>query len=245
MIFANNPVIAHRGAWKAKGFPQNSIASLKQAIALGCRGSEFDVWMTADDYLVVHHDKHFHKLLIEKTSYTNLTKFTLTNGKTLPTLTEYILAGIKNNSQTQLICEIKPTNLGETRAEQIVKKILLTVVELNAEKFMTYISFDFSILKTIKQLNPEALTQYLNGDRSPEEVKLADLAGMNYHFKVFEENPNWIKEAKELGLTLNTWTVNTPKRMDFLLANDFDFITTNEPEMLLERYKSSVTSNTK
>src|SRR5690606_40007377 len=36
-------VIAHRGAWKIDGLPQNSIASLHRAIELGCAGSEFDV----------------------------------------------------------------------------------------------------------------------------------------------------------------------------------------------------------
>ena len=32
--FSKNQVIAHRGAWKKNGFPQNSIASLDYAIAL-------------------------------------------------------------------------------------------------------------------------------------------------------------------------------------------------------------------
>ena len=47
-----NQVIAHRGAWKKNNFPQNSIASLNEAVKLGCYGSEFDVWMTADNVLV-------------------------------------------------------------------------------------------------------------------------------------------------------------------------------------------------
>ena len=55
-ILSDNIVIAHRGAWKTKNLPENSIASLKNAIALKCAGSEFDVRMTADDSLVIHHD---------------------------------------------------------------------------------------------------------------------------------------------------------------------------------------------
>ncbi|MDR0661304.1 MAG: hypothetical protein LBG19_11065 [Prevotellaceae bacterium] len=54
--FSNNKVVVHRGAWKADSLPQNSIASLKKAIALGCTGSEFVVHLTADDVLVVSHD---------------------------------------------------------------------------------------------------------------------------------------------------------------------------------------------
>ena len=37
-------------------FPENSIASLREAIRLGCTGSEFDVRMTADEVLVISHD---------------------------------------------------------------------------------------------------------------------------------------------------------------------------------------------
>ena len=64
-----NPVIAHRGAWKQKSLPQNSIASLQEAINLKCRGSEFDVHLTADDVLVVNHDHLFYGLDIEKSTY--------------------------------------------------------------------------------------------------------------------------------------------------------------------------------
>src|SRR5690606_33605057 len=78
--FADNPVIAHRGAWKTQNLPQNSIASLKHAIALGCTGSEFDVQMTSDHILVVNHDPDYNNMLIEETTYSELSKHTLSNG---------------------------------------------------------------------------------------------------------------------------------------------------------------------
>ncbi len=34
--FHQNKIIAHRGAWKANGLPQNSIASLREAVRGGC-----------------------------------------------------------------------------------------------------------------------------------------------------------------------------------------------------------------
>lgn len=54
--FLKNGVVAHRGAWKSDGLPQNSIASLKKAISLEVAGSEFDVQLTADGVLVLNHD---------------------------------------------------------------------------------------------------------------------------------------------------------------------------------------------
>ncbi|MDP5229837.1 MAG: licheninase, partial [Cellulophaga sp.] len=100
--FADNPVIAHRGAWKAKNLPENSIEALKQAIALGCTGSEFDVRMTADSILIVTHDADYAGVLIEENTYATLAKHKLENGEILPTLRDFILAGMENNSSTGL-----------------------------------------------------------------------------------------------------------------------------------------------
>ena len=88
--FAKNKVIAHRGAWKAQGLPQNSLASLREAIRLGCEGSEFDVWMTADEVLVVNHDGDFMGMEIEHSTYQQLLAQKLPNGEPIPTLREYL-----------------------------------------------------------------------------------------------------------------------------------------------------------
>ncbi len=45
----------------------------------------------------------------------------------------------------------------------------------------------------------------------------------------------WIKEAKENNITLNAWTVNDVEVMDWIIENNFDYITTNEPELLIQR----------
>ena len=93
--FLNNKVIAHRGAWKNTGVPQNSIASLKNAIKLGCTGSEFDVRMTQDEVLVICHDPQHEGLDIEKTTYADLLKKPLKNGELIPTFQQYLKAGKK------------------------------------------------------------------------------------------------------------------------------------------------------
>jgi len=38
-----------------------------------------------------------------------------------------------------------------------------------------------------------------------------------------------------LGVKTNAWTVNDEKIMDDFLAQGIDFITTNEPELLLKK----------
>lgn len=233
--FAGNPVVAHRGAWKQNNLPQNSIASLKHAIELRCAGSEFDVRMTADDVLIINHDPEYNKLQIEKTLYNNLLAFKLTNGEKLPTLQEYIKAGIKNNSSTRLICEIKPSDISKERGKAVAEKVVKLVHKLKAEKMFVYISFDYDILKKIIEIDPKASTQYLEGDKSPEQLKADGISGADFHYSVYTEHPDWIEMAKRNNITLNVWTVNEATDMDLFITNRFDFITTNEPELLIER----------
>ncbi|MBM3419342.1 MAG: licheninase, partial [Bacteroidetes bacterium] len=117
MYFAANNVIAHRGAFKKNSFPENSIASLREAIRLGCTGSEFDVRMTADEILVVNHDPHHGRMDIENTTYAKLRTKLLSNGEEIPTLEAYLKEGIAVNKSTRLVLEIKPSPAGMERGQ--------------------------------------------------------------------------------------------------------------------------------
>lgn len=236
--FAKNPVVAHRGAFKKNNLPENSIASLKEAIRLRCTGSEFDIRMTADDSLVINHDPHYNKLDIEKTTYAELIKTPLSNGEKLPTLHEYIQAGLTNNTTTRLIFEIKPSGISKERAIAISNKVVNIVRAYHAQNIAVYISFDYDVCKRVHQLEPRAAVQYLNGDVAPARLRKDGINGADYHYSVFTKNPGWIKEAKDNKIALNAWTVNKKEDMIWLLKEGFNFITTNEPEMLLELLKA-------
>ena len=47
---------SHRGIFRA-GLPENTIAAFKDAAAAGADVIELDVWLTADNRVVVHHDE--------------------------------------------------------------------------------------------------------------------------------------------------------------------------------------------
>ena len=230
-----NHIVAHRGAFKKNGFPENSIASLKEAIRLGCAGSEFDVRMSADDSLVINHDPTHNKLEIEKTNYADLIQHPLSNGEKLPTLREYLLAGVENNTHTDLVLEIKPSGLGAERAQKIVDRVVDLVKELKPPFRIVYISFDYNMCLHLLKRIPRAHVQYLNGDKTPDQLKEAGIRGMDYNFSVFKKHPEWITRAKELGIVLNVWTVNDLTMMQGFLDQGFELITTNEPEEGLKK----------
>jgi len=240
--FAENVVVAHRGAWKTDGLPKNSIAALKRAIELGCTGSEFDVRMTKDTVLIVTHDPEYGGLNIEETNYAELAKTKLPNGEVLPTLKEFIQAGMADNTTTGLVCELKPSDNADRNKIMALKAVQL-VEELKAEAYLhSYISFGYDILKEIHELNPTVKTQYLTGDKSPLELKTDGITGLDYHYNSYLSNNELIPSAREHNLSLNAWTVNDASTIDWLIANDFDFITTDEPELAFERVKKHPSS---
>lgn len=232
--FNQNKAIAHRGAWKNTGAPQNSIASLKAAIELGVAGSEFDIWLTADSILVINHDADHNGMIIEKTRYADLLKHPLKNGEPIPTLEQYISAGMKQR-QTLLIAELKPSKVSKERGLLAADILMETISRLGAEPWMVYISFDYDILKRIVQRDKTALTMYLNGDAEADRLKADGIYGANYQYRFFQQHEEWIAGAHRLGLAISSWTVNDPEIMDALLAKNIDFITTDEPELLFQR----------
>lgn len=231
--FIRNRVIAHRGAWKNTGAPENSIAALQHAIAMGCEGSEFDVHMSADYVPYINHDPDIQDVSIAKSESADLAIIKLANGESLPTLESYLKAGIQQN-KTKLILEIKASELGKESSILLAHKVVDLVEKLKAQAWVDYISFDYDVCKEVMKLAPYANVAYLNGDKSPAELAHHNFYGLDYHFSVFQKNPNWIKEAKQKKITINVWTVNDKSLMETFLKDDVDFITTNEPEMLLE-----------
>lgn len=230
----DNQVIAHRGAWKTKGFPQNSIASLHEAIRLGCSGTEFDVHLTKDDVLVVNHDADFLGIDVATSTYEELLAKKLPNGESIPTAKDYLTEGMKQQ-KTKLIFELKTSRLGKERTLQSADLAVALVKELGAEDWVEYILFDYDGAKRVIELDPKAKVWYLNGDVSPQQAKADGFYGLDYHYTVFrDKQPTWLAEAKAAGLAVNAWTVNTREEMIRLLDQQAEFITTDEPELLFD-----------
>jgi len=76
------------------------------------------------------------------------------------------------------------------------------------------------------------MVHYLTGDKTPREIKDAKLSGIDYHISIYKKNPTWIKDAKDLKLKTNVWTVNKEDDMRYFIENKIDYISTDEPEAL-------------
>lgn len=232
-------VVAHRGFWKttaattretATDAAQNSIRSLVKADSIGCYGSEFDCWITPDGEIFVNHDPTINGLEIQSTPARVIREQRLPNGERISTLDEYLAAG--KNLKCMLVCELK-SHKDKQQEKQAVQKILKLVKKHGLQDRMVYITFSFPGIRLFKAWAPKGTPcQYLNGELSPAVLKQLGIDGLDYSLAIMRAHPQWFKQAQDLGIKVNVWTVNKVKDMKFCLDHGADFITTNEPQRL-------------
>ena len=59
------------------------------------------------------------------------------------------------------------------------------------------------------------------------------LSGIDYNEGVFKKHPEWLQEAKQLGIEVNVWTVDGEDNLRHHANLDgIDIITTNDLEIL-------------
>lgn len=220
-------IIAHRGFWNLEGSAQNSKSSVQNAINAGCYGVEIDVYLTTDGKVVLVHDPVLNGVRIDESSYSDLSGHTLSNGETLPLLDE-ILPLIAAQQGTRLIIEIKP-HKDKDKEKAAVAKILELVDQAGVHEQVEYISFSSHICETVIASRPAARVAYLGGSLSPEQLRERGYSGMDYNMRVLRENPQWIPQAQQLGLTVNVWTVNRPEDIHYFTLSGADYITTDNP----------------
>ncbi len=229
-------IVAHRGYWNcaAAGFAQNSLASLHEAQTKGFWGSECDVHLTSDDIAVVHHDDMIRRRGIHTNTRDSFSPYRLKNGEPLPTLEEY-LARAKESGNTVLVIELKPHE-NAAREDRLVEITLKALREqgLYLPERIAFISFSKHICDVIARECPGFTNQYLNGDLSPEQLAADGINGLDYEQSVIYGDPSIVARAHALGMSVNVWTVDGAKDLQFFIGLGVDAITTNEPMLLRE-----------
>ncbi|MCX6194265.1 MAG: glycerophosphodiester phosphodiesterase family protein, partial [Cytophagales bacterium] len=188
-----------------------------------------------DDSIVICHDPIYGGKIISSTKYSDLIKVKLSNGEKLPTLYEYIKFLKESNCKTILFCELKNYSLSKSRKSTFIFKTFELIRLSNVLNSMVLISFDYDILKQFRSLNKDIKLQYLSGDVTPQQLYSDGMSGIDYTLGNYRKNSDWVLTSKKLGLKTNIWGINLSSDMDWAILNRFDFITTDEPELLLSK----------
>ena len=162
--------IAHRGHWRAAGSAQNTLASLAKADSIGCYGSEFDVWLTADNRLVVNHDRvdASSGLDMERSHSRAIRRIRTANGEPIPTLDAYLRLAARCPS-THLVLEIKTLSTPE-REREAVRRVVRKLRRYGLLERTDVISFSQVICREARALLPANKVFYLTGDLEPERI---------------------------------------------------------------------------
>lgn len=191
VIQAKQFVIAHRGNTQLHRVPENSRASLKDALSLNIFGTEFDVRQTKDGILVINHDDNFNGLEISKTYYNDLLVYTLSNGETIPTLKEFFAIFKETVSDVKLIVELKYCD---------VDKVVELVKLFNIQDNIVYISSNKTYCDQLVQLGLGKYVLYLNSSLSPSDIDGLSYGWICYEESTFSSHPEWLHSAEKIGL---------------------------------------------
>ena len=231
--FNVNGVVAHRSAWKTKDIPQNSIEGLVRANEIGSYAAEIDIHLTKDNVPVVNHDHDFLGIPIETSNYEELLARTLPNGEKIPTLEEYIEKTLEF-PRIKLWVDIKNSQVSKARTIDIGKYAADVVEKLDAHDRVEFIGPNFEVLVKILMDHPTARVLYIGSDKEPDVLRKLGFIGVDLGYKRFNSGEYSVSAAKEAGLLVGSYTVDTREEMIRQLESGVDFITTNEPELLFE-----------
>lgn len=240
-------VVAHRGFSSIA--PENTLAAIREAVKVGATGCEFDVYGCADEHVVLMHDETVNRTTNGNGKVTELTLTHLQNldagswkdkkyhDERVPTLIEALK--LLKNTECQPVIEIK--------MEGISRKVVDDVRSLDMVDQVAVIAFSQTVVREIRQLEPDMTCAWLCGSIPPEAkantvAQQADwlhaqavackatILDLNYGML----SPRLIAELKRRGLGIWCWTVNETVVMNALRQWGVDSITTDRPDQLRE-----------
>jgi len=249
--------IGHRGA--AGEAPENTLAAFQRALDVGVDVVELDVHLSKDDELIVMHDPRLERTTdgsgaIREFTLAELARFNAAAkysgmrdyaAQRIPTLQQVLdLVG----TRVGMLIEIKLDASGK-RYPGIEQKVVEVVRRNHAVRTTTIGSFDFATLQEIQRIEPQLKrtafisTAYLGKmgmkSKTPADIA-ADITASSAQAVGVEKSylsEPLITAFKQAGLAVGAWTVDDFVEMWKLIDLGVDTITTNRPNLLIEKYR--------
>lgn len=233
-------VLAHRGHTSTGTeftVDENSIDALKRAQERDFAGIEFDVHLTADDQLVIHHDNKIASgLSCQGSTFEEIRAHRLPNGSQIPTLREW-LEQAKQTPHIKQMVEIKAQKKEGSEAE-IIRQVLEIVRELDMLDQIYFVSFNSETLDEAKRQEPNVKVVFNSSSLSkswpPKKVYEHGYDAVSYNVSVILNRPEWIEEFRSYGIETYLWMVNS--ELLYNIANEwkFDWITSDYCELFVK-----------
>jgi glycerophosphoryl diester phosphodiesterase len=237
-------VVAHRG-WHALDGPfENSLGAFRAAIDKGVDAVELDIHRTRDRVLIAAHDPH----LPDGRAFADLDYAQLPllpDGQTYARISD--VADLARERGAKLSAEIKQGGYEQQILDEMLSRMPREQLEL--------ISFDRTALRAVDELAPDVRTGLLEPrlpswlrktalypaalwvmDKLDWHPSLRVAAKVGADFVSVHEpmaTKKFLSAAREQGVHVDVWTVNTPRRMAKLVRDGASGIVTDRPDLAL------------
>lgn len=242
-------IISHRGA---NGYaPQNTLPAFEKSVELNADGTETDVHLTKDGYVVICHNPTVDEMSngtgkIVDYTFEDIRKLDFGKkfgdefeGTPLPTLDEY-LECMKNADCIKIInVEIKPN---KNERQELVSKTIEAAKRHGVFDKLLISSFDYKMLKEVKRVDSSCKTAYLYptykstillwGFFSFTLAKIIKCDAIHPHKSFISKRTT--TRAHKKGMTVNVWTVNEEKDIIELVEKGVDGLITDCPDYVRE-----------
>ncbi len=230
----NVTIIAHRGA--AGKAPENTLASIRQAIKDGADWIEIDVQETVDGEVVVIHDSDFMKLAGVNLKVWDGTLEQLKeidigswfdpefSAERVPTLAEVLEEA---RGKAQVMIELKYYG----HDQQLEQRVVDIVEQANMVSDVAIMSLKYDGIQKVRTLRPDWVVGLLSAKAIGDTAKLdVNFLAVNMAMAT----PRFISNAQSAGKQLFVWTVNDQVSMSRMMSLGVDGIITDEPELARE-----------
>jgi glycerophosphoryl diester phosphodiesterase len=229
-------VTAHRGGHLRA--PENTVASIHEAIADGAQYAEIDVQMTKDSVLVVTHDSDFSRMAgvpkkVWDLTYSEIRAIPLGahsapefRNEPAPTFNELLAAArdrIKLNVELKYYGDHQP-HLAERVVAAVKAQGMANQVIIQCLKYKP--------LQEVRRLAPEIPVGYLMSvnARKPSRLKV-DFLGAEFN----RVTGAFVQKAHRQGQQVHVWTVDKSESIDRVIDLGADNIITNQAAEAVRR----------
>lgn len=222
-------IFAHRG--DSHHYPENTLAAITSALfSSDADGIEIDVYCTSDKQLVVIHDESLDRTTsghgyVNEHTYQELCKLDAGSGERIPSL-KSVLQLMPSNKWLNI--ELK----GENTATALIELLQSTeYASWQNNKRLIVSSFNHHLLKRIHRAFPTLKIGALTASIPLSYASFAEqLHAWSIHCDKQFVNAELVADAKQRGLKVFAYTVDSPRDIHKLAALGVDAIFSNHPQ---------------
>lgn len=227
-------MISHRGA--AGSAPENTLASIREAIGQGAQFIEVDVQRSADGILVLMHDRTVNRTTDGRGAIGELTWDEISEldagssfspefaGEPVPSLDSML--ELIRDSPVNLVLEAKNPGLYPGIEQQIAE----TIQRFDTNDHVIVVSLDHGWLERFYELASNISTGYLwVWPCNTPQIPTAQTVVVYWVSVILD--PTLVRRMHRQGYQVWVWTVNNVRLMRLLIWLGVDGITTDHPEV--------------